>query len=73
MIAKDKVYHFAAGLSVFAMFYPLGHPVAFLVVVLVAAFKEFWDLSGRGTPEFMDFVTTILGAVCLALWYGLFL
>jgi hypothetical protein len=55
------------------MFYPLGHPIAFLVVVLVAAFKEFWDLSGRGTPEFMDFVTTILGAVCLALWYGLFL
>jgi len=73
MITKDKVYHFAAGLSVFAMFYPLGLPIAFLVVVLVAASKEFWDLSGPGTPEFIDFVATVLGAVCLALWYGLFL
>ena len=73
MITKDKVYHFAAGLSGFAMLYPLGLPIAFLVVVLVAAFKEFWDLTGRGTPEFMDFVATVLGAVCLALWYGLFL
>lgn len=73
MIRRDKIYHFFAGLSTFAIFYPLGLPIAFLFVALVAASKELWDLTGRGTPEFLDFVATVLGAVCLALWYGLFL
>jgi len=73
MILKDRIYHFLAGLSVFALFYPLGYPVSFLVVVLVAAFKDFWDRTGRVETDFLDFVTRILGAICLAFWYGLFL
>lgn len=73
LVRKDKIYHFFAGLSIFAVTYPLGLPLAFLSVVLIGASKELWDLTGRGTPEFSDFIFTVLGAVFLAVWYALFL
>lgn len=62
---KDKVMHFLAGIGITIMVGLVTSPlVGFAVAVVVGAAKELiWDLwLKKGTPEFLDFVATAVGA-----------
>jgi len=64
MLARDKQMHFAAGLALSMLTGLLCTPTwGLLTAVVVGALKEIsWDRwLGRGTPEFLDFVATVLG------------
>lgn len=59
----DKRKHFAAG---FVISLIVGIFLPWLGVLLgfvAGALKELWDKKGNGTPEWMDFVFTCLGAL----------
>ena len=66
LMLKDKKLHLLAGLALSLLagllFYPL---VGLAAAAVVGALKEIvWDwLLKRGTPEFLDFVTTVAGGV----------
>jgi hypothetical protein len=79
IVPADKANHFIGGQAVFAVATPacylalpslglmLSVAVGASIVALVAAGKEAWDWkSGKGTPEVLDFVATVLGAAPLA-------
>ena len=64
MLARDKQMHFAAGLVLSLLMGLLCTPTwGLLTAVVVGALKEIsWDwLLKKGTPEFLDFVATVLG------------
>lgn len=44
-----------------------GALVGFIAGSLAGAVKEWWDSKGHGTVELMDFVFTVIGAICGAL------
>ena len=44
-----------------------GALVGFIVGSLAGAIKEWWDSKGHGTVELMDFIFTVIGALCGAL------
>ena len=62
-IAKDKIYHLAAGAIASAVvFCVTGNPwCGFAAAVIAGAAKEYWDSRGHGCVELMDFVTTAAG------------
>jgi len=65
-IPKDKKLHLLAGLALSLLMGLLCTPTrGLLAAVIVGALKEIsWDWwLGRGTPEFLDFVATVLGGV----------
>ncbi len=65
-IPKDKQKHFLAGLALSLLAGLLFCPIVGLATaVMVGALKEvIWDwLLKKGTPEFLDFVATVLGGV----------
>lgn len=62
-IPVDKQLHFLGGWALSASLLPAGAVPALVVVTLVAAAKEWWDSTGRGTPEWADFLATALGGV----------
>lgn len=79
IIPQDKANHFIYGQAVFCVATPVCYlalpsiglvastVVGASIVAIVAAAKEGWDWkSGKGTPEVLDFVATILGAAPLA-------
>ena len=45
----------------------LGWQWGFTIGCLAGAIKEWWDGKGHGTVELMDFVCTVIGALCGAL------
>lgn len=60
-IAKDKFLHFLVGTILSLLLIPIFNLPGLIVVAIVAGGKEIYDLvSGKGTPEFMDFVWTII-------------
>lgn len=63
---SDKVLHFIAGaiVSVFAS-YLFGAMTGFLIALAVGAGKELHDYMRQetNTPDMLDFVATVLGAV----------
>ena len=72
MIPHDKLLHYFYGQLIFAISYipltafavPYAFPIAFAIVAVIAAGKEIYDkVSGNGTPEFLDFLATILGTL----------
>ncbi|PHS22131.1 MAG: hypothetical protein COA84_13195 [Robiginitomaculum sp.] len=74
-IPKDKIGHFKMGAIVSLIvtvvsFQFLGLDISVFIGVLASAvigtLKELYDMTGRGTPEFMDFVATVLGSLPLA-------
>ena len=65
----DKVSHFHAGIALAALAWPFGPWVVGFVVISVASLKEVWDAQGNGTPELLDFFSTVAGGVALAGWY----
>lgn len=64
-IPQDKKKHFVAGFAITAivsLFF--GYIIGVIVAVIAAAGKELYDkVTGTGTPELLDFVATVLGAV----------
>lgn len=63
MIAFDKQAHFWAGAAIAASVALYINPAYGLVTgVLAGAAKELYDRTGRGTPDFKDFLATALGA-----------
>ena len=64
-IPEDKRKHFIAGftISAFASLF-VGYLLGFLFALFVGAGKEAYDhITGKGTPEFKDFLFTAFGAI----------
>ena len=69
-IPTDKKKHFAAGFAICAIVSILcGYLIGFAVAAIAAAGKEARDyITKKGTPEFADFVYTIVGAIAFILF-----
>lgn len=64
----DKRKHFYVGLVIALVVGVLfGALVGFVAGSLAGAIKEWWDSKGHGTVELMDFIFTMIGALCGAL------
>lgn len=64
----DKRKHFYVGFVIALVFGVLfGALVGFVAGSLAGAIKEWWDSKGHGTVELMDFIFTMIGALCGAL------
>ena len=62
MIPLDKQAHFWAGLAIMLGVSLFGGWVLGLSLAIIAAIgKEIYDMTGRGTPDYMDAVATIAG------------
>lgn len=64
-IPQDKSKHFIAGfvIAIIASLF-VGYLIAVIVAILAGAGKEIYDkVTGKGTPEFLDFVATVVGAI----------
>lgn len=63
-IPNDKKKHLAAGFAICAIVSLFcGYAIGFMVAAIAAAGKEACDyITKKGTPEFADFVYTIVGA-----------
>ena len=61
---QDKLKHLLAGIGISLVFGVQFSPlIGLLIAGIVGALKEIiWDwLLKRGTPEFLDFLATVLG------------
>ena len=67
VVAPDKVSHFLAGAAITAIVtLYTGVPLwGVLACIIAGVGKELYDLTGRGTPDIMDAVATVLGAVVI--------
>ena len=64
----DKRKHFYVGFVIALVVGILfGALVGFVAGSLAGAIKEWWDYKGHGTVELMDFIFTMIGALCGAL------
>lgn len=64
----DKWKHFYVGFVIALVVGVLfGALVGFVAGSLAGAIKEWWDSKGHGTVELMDFIFTMIGALCGAL------
>jgi len=73
MLPLDKQLHFFSGGMLAGLLMPFGFEVAWLGVVAAGVGKEVYDkVSGRGTPEIMDAVATILGGSVVVIWAVIF-
>lgn len=64
----DKRKHFYVGFVIALVVGVLfGALVGFVAGSLAGAIKEWWDSKGHGTVELMDFIFTLIGALCGAL------
>jgi hypothetical protein len=67
---RDKKLHMIVGfiISLSAIFIPAMW--ALFAVIVIGAFKEIYDkLSGKGTPEVLDFVATVAGGLPVIMAY----
>ena len=64
-LAKDKQLHILAGIVTTMVTQGLTESlwVAFFASVVVGAAKEAYDVTGRGTVDFWDFVATVAGGL----------
>ena len=70
MIARDKIYHFIAGIVITIIVYMLTKSIliGFICTSLIGTIKEMYDeLSNKGTPEILDYVYTILGSIIVCI------
>ena len=64
MIPIDKQAHFYSGAALCFAVGILTTPFyGFLAAVAAGVAKEVWDMSGRGTPDALDMLSTMLGGV----------
>lgn len=65
-IGKDKYIHFIVGYLLFCIGLMVGMNwvASMLLVIVMATGKEIFDYMNRfGTPDCMDLIATILGAI----------
>ena len=67
MVAMDKQAHFWWGWAIAATIYPHGLLIAVLIAAGMGAAKELWDREGHGTPDWLDFISTLGGGIVGAL------
>jgi hypothetical protein len=72
LLTNDKFQHFVYGVAIYATLVPMGVPVAFVLLSLIALGKEIYDKKGYGTYEVKDALFTVAGGVYLESWYTLF-
>ena len=71
-IDLDKQAHFWAGLAIMLGVSLFGGWALGLAAAVVAGIgKEIYDMTGRGTPDYMDAIATGLGGAAGAALYGL--
>lgn len=65
----DKVYHFIAGILIYIFFYIfLNSWLSIVPVIIAGAAKEAYDrYSGKGNPEWLDFIATVAGGLFMLL------
>lgn len=65
----DKVYHFFAGMMIYIfsnIFFNTW--LSILPVIVIGAAKEVYDYySGKGNPEWLDFIATFIGGLFVLL------
>lgn len=66
MLQYDKTLHYILGQLLTLVLLPFFSVLAVLgIVSVVAALKEYRDYRGYGTPEFLDFIYTVVGSVII--------
>jgi len=69
--AIDKQAHFFSGIAIAAFLAPVMPLLLVMVVVFtLAILKEWWDSTGKGTPETLDAFATTFGGVVYVAYYG---
>lgn len=65
LIPVDKANHFIAGTIIYCLAILFLSPITALIpVILAGGAKEMYDYwTDKGTPDFNDFIFTILGAI----------
>ena len=74
MLGVDKRLHFWCGLLVCLIIGIATTPIIGLVAAILAGIgKEAYDaVTGRGTPELLDFVATVVGGLVGAAWLAMY-
>ena len=74
LVAYDKRLHFGCGVSICLLVGIAITPIVGLVAAVLAGIgKEWYDIvSGRGTPELLDFVATAAGGLVGAAWLAMY-
>lgn len=67
-MTPDKITHTLAGAAIAAALLPFGVIPALLAVVVAAVGKEVWDAQGRGTPDHIDALATVIGGMLMLGW-----
>lgn len=63
-ITIDKKAHFLAGAAIAASVALYSTPlIGICACIAIGAGKEFYDMTGRGTPDIWDFIATACGSV----------
>ncbi|PHR94170.1 MAG: hypothetical protein COA69_00805 [Robiginitomaculum sp.] len=63
-IGPDKIQHFVVGVIITVVVGMWLRPYhGFTLTAAVAGAKEVYDIRGSGTPDWLDFLATMLGAV----------
>jgi hypothetical protein len=64
-VPADKQAHFLCGLVIAALLTPLIGAYSIVVVAIVALLKEIYDYLHKDihTPDFLDWVATVLGGL----------
>ena len=68
MIGLDKIAHFFVGWAICASLIPFIGLYSILPLTILAAGKELYDATGRGTPDKWDFLYTLFGGICAILF-----
>ena len=65
LIPVDKANHFIAGTVIYCLaLFLLSPAMAIIPVIVAGAAKELYDYYiGKGTPDVIDFLYTVLGAI----------
>lgn len=65
LIPVDKANHFIAGTIIYCLASLFLSPAAALIpVIIIGAAKEMYDKQSKsGTPDLVDFIFTVLGAL----------
>lgn len=69
-IPVDKAFHFIAGWALVATLFPYFPAFSILALIVGAAWKEWDDSKGHGTPDGWDFLVTVVGGVGAAIVHG---
>ncbi len=68
LIPQDKANHFIYGFIIFiisTLFF--SNLVSLGIVLVIASFKEFYDLKYGGNPEILDIIASIMAGIILLL------